>query len=250
MIPQSPLRVALVGYGNMGRECERLAPDHGIVVTAVFDAEHPLSPAVERSFDVLIDFTQPDAVLPTVETACALGVNLVIGTTGWYPALESVRTKAMAAGIGLVHGTNFSVGVHLFYRLLRTAAELVAHRADYDVMMHEWHHRQKKDSPSGTALTAAQVLLDLLPDKTSVATETQHGTIDPAALHVTSTRGGWVVGDHEVRLDSPYDTISIRHTARSRSGFAAGALQAARWVAGRTGVHDIADIIDDLGITV
>lgn len=240
-------RIAIVGYGAMGRTIERLAPQMHLDVAAICDIDAPFTPMVASGVDVAIDFTLPHVVPHVVRIACEAQVNLVIGTTGWYDGLDRVRDMAAEAGIGIVYGTNFSVGVQMFFRLLRRAAELVDGRPEYDVMLHEWHHYRKKDSPSGTALTAAQIVLDGVARKTSLFTETSHASIDPAALHVTSTRGGEIVGKHVITLDSAVDRIEIVHDAKNRDGFALGALQAARWLHGKTGVFDFADIFDQLG---
>lgn len=239
-------RIAIIGYGAMGHMIERLAPQCGADVAAIFDIDRPFVAMAAEGIDVAIDFTLPHVVLDTVRTACEAKVNLVIGTTGWYDDLETVRAMASEAGIGVVYGTNFSVGVQMFFRLVRLAAELADRHTDYDAMLHEWHHRRKKDAPSGTALTAAQQVLQGMPRKRRIATETAHDRIDPDALHVTSTRGGEIVGRHVLTLDSAVDRLEIVHDAKNREGFALGALQAARWLHGRTGVHDFAHIVDQL----
>lgn len=239
-------RIAIIGYGAMGHMIERLAPHSGVDVAAIFDIDQPFTAMAAQGIDVAIDFTLPLVVPDTVRTACEANVNLVIGTTGWYDGLDAVRAMASEAGIGVVYGTNFSVGVQMFFRLVRLAAELADRHPDYDAMLHEWHHRRKKDSPSGTALTAAEQVLQGMPRKRRIATETAHDRIDPEALHVTSTRGGEIVGKHVLTLDSAVDRLEIVHDAKNREGFALGALQAARWLHGRTGVHDFADIVDQL----
>lgn len=239
-------RIAIVGYGAMGRTVERLAPQSGVYVGAICDVDNPFSAMTAATVDVAIDFTLPHVVPDVVRVACDSGTNLVIGTTGWYDKLDDVRRMAAEAGIGIVYGTNFSVGVQMFFRLLRLAAQLADTRPEYDAMLHEWHHARKNDSPSGTALTAASIVMQELARKTSINSETVHDRIDPSALHVTSTRGGEVVGKHVLTLDSVFDRIEVIHDAKNRDGFALGALQAARWLHGKTGVHDFADIIDDL----
>jgi 4-hydroxy-tetrahydrodipicolinate reductase len=240
-------RIAIVGYGAMGRTIERLAPQVDVDVAAICDIDNPFTPMTARGVDVAIDFTLPHVVPHIVRVACEAHVNLVIGTTGWYDGLDEVRAMANEAGIGIVYGTNFSVGVQMFFRLLRRAAELADNHPEYDVMLHEWHHHRKKDAPSGTALTAAQIVLDSVERKTTMYTETSHAAIDPGALHVTSTRGGEIVGKHIVTIDSAVDRIELVHDAKNRDGFAMGALQAARWLHGKTGVYDFADIFDHLG---
>lgn len=239
-------RIALIGYGAMGHEIERLAPSLGCDVTRIFDEHRPLTVDGPNEFDVAIDFTQPDAVLQNVRTLCAMKKSIVIGTTGWYDHLAEVRGLVEAAQIGCVWGSNFSVGVQMFLRIVRAAAIMAHDEPSYDVMVHEWHHHRKKDSPSGTALTVANVILDEMLRKDHIVSETQHGKIDPSALHVTSTRGGDVVGKHVVVLDSAFDSIDIVHNAKNRSGFAHGSLVAANWIADKKGFYDFSEVFPQI----
>lgn len=239
-------RIAILGYGAMGKEVERLAPNIGCEVVYIYDVEQPINQLSPTDFDVAIDFTSPDAVMGNIETLCALKRPMVIGTTGWYDHISSVRAMIHTADVGCVWGSNFSLGTHLFFRLVRSAATLVNGNADFDIMLHEYHHARKLDSPSGTAHTLAHDVLQRVDRKTAVVTEAQHQRIDPHALHVTSTRGGSIVGKHIVTLDSPFETIELVHNAKNRSGFAQGALLAAAWIANQKGCFDVADIIDDI----
>jgi len=241
----TPLSIALVGYGSMGRELERLAPQTGCRVDAVFDTEHPLDTQA-GGFDIAIDFSRPDAVLSTVRMLATLKKNIVLGTTGWAQHKEEIRTLVEEAGIGLVHGSNFSVGVQMFFRIVRAAAKIANAHTDYDAFLHEMHHVRKADSPSGTALTLARILLDELDRKTELLTETSHGKIAPEALHVTSSRGGEIPGTHTVYLDSIADTIELTHRARNRSGFALGALRAAHWIHGKKGMYDFSEVFGEI----
>jgi len=239
-------RIALVGYGAMGRELERLAPAHGCEVVHVFDDASPVSSTSTTDFDVAIDFSQPDAVIPTIQTLCALKRNVVVGTTGWYDDRSIVEACCHEHGTGLIYGSNFSIGVQIFYHLVREAAFFAERQPDYDVMLHEWHHKRKKDSPSGTALKAASIVIDELTRKNHVAIDAQNTPIDPQALHVSSTRGGEIVGTHQLLLDSVFDSIEVTHRAKNRSGFAIGALLAARWVADKRGVFDFTAMFTDI----
>lgn len=236
------LRIALHGYGAMGRAIDSLAEGHNCVVVARCDVDTPLSSVERGTADVVIDFSVAAAVPTAVNDVAALGIPIVVGTTGWYDRLDDVRAIATNAGIGMVYGTNFSIGVHMFLRLVEVAATMVNAQPSYDVMVHEWHHHRKRDSPSGTALTIAERLLAGIERKHAVATEPWHQLPNPSMLHVTSTRGGEIPGRHQVTIDGPYDRIDIIHDARSRDGFASGALQAAQWIVGRSDVVDIADV--------
>jgi len=239
-------RVAILGYGAMGKEVERLAPSLGCEIVYIYGVEQPINELSPTDFDVAIDFTVPDAVMQNIETLCALKRPIVIGTTGWYQHMHDVRAKIHDADTGCVWGSNFSLGTHLFFRLVRNAATLVNGNSDFDIMVHEYHHSRKVDSPSGTAHTIAYDIMQRVDRKTAIITETQHQRIDPHALHVTSTRGGSIVGKHIVTLDSPFENIEIIHNAKNRSGFAQGALLAAAWIAARKGCYDVTEIIDDL----
>ncbi len=242
-------RIAVIGYGAMGRELERLAPSVGCDVTRIFTEERPVRVGGPDEFDVAIDFTEPRSVVDNVRTLAAMGRNVVIGTTGWYDRMPEVRSIVTSSGIGCVWGSNFSVGVQMFLRIVRAASMLAHETPEYDVMVHEWHHRRKKDSPSGTAISIANVIIDEMDRKNHITAEAQHEPIDPSALHVSSTRGGEIVGRHVVTLDSAFDSIELVHNAKDRSGFAHGALLAAAWVAGRTGFHDFTDIFPEIRAT-
>ena len=242
----SPTRIAIIGYGQMGRELAQHAPQMECEVSAICDVDTPFSTLDPAIYDVAIDFTQPEAVLSHVRTAADHQRNLVIGTTGWLENVDVVRAHQESSGIGLLYGSNFSMGIHVFLHIVSRAASMIDALDTYDVMIHEWHHRRKKDSPSGTALSTADVVLQHLQRKNRISTETEHAAIDPAALHVTSTRGGEVVGRHMVTIDGPQDSIEITHTAKNRSGFAIGALAAARWLDGRHGFYTFADVFGRL----
>lgn len=240
------MRIAVIGHGAMGCMIEELSPQVGADVVAVYDVDRPFALPNTAGATVAIDFSLPHVVRHNVQTACQAGMNIVIGTTGWYDELPEITQLANDAGIGIIYGTNFSVGIHLFLRLVDEAAKLVNDNPSYDVMLHEWHHHRKQDSPSGTALTAANVVLRSLERKHHLVTETQHGAIDAGALHVSSTRGGEVVGRHTLTIDSSVDTIEITHNAKNRQGFALGALRAAAWLQGKKGVYDFADVVTQL----
>jgi 4-hydroxy-tetrahydrodipicolinate reductase len=227
--------LAIVGYGKMGRLIEQLAPEYGFSVALKRDPliwPDPLAPADFAGIDVAVDFTNPAAVLPNVETIAPSGVNLVIGTTGWVEHTEAVERAVEANGIGLVWSPNFSIGVNVFFRLVSEAARLLATQPEYGAWAWEIHHAAKKDAPSGT-------LLKLVDDMKKA------GYARP--IDLAASRAGMVPGTHEVGFDSAADTITLRHTARSREGFARGALKAAQWIIGKKGFYQFADIVFDSG---
>jgi len=231
-MPESK-NLAIVGYGKMGRMLEQLAPEYGFSVALKLDEFNNgngegLTAAHFAGVDVAIDFSVPGAVLRNVEGIAALRVNLVVGTTGWLEQIEVVKRAVAASGIGLVWSPNYSVGVNAFFRLVREAARLLESQPSYGAWAWEIHHSTKKDAPSGTLLKLVEEMK-------------QAGFTRP--IDVSSNRGGAHPGTHEIGFDSPADTITLRHTARSREGFARGALLAAKWIVGKQGFYEFGDII-------
>jgi len=219
------MRLLLVGYGKMGREVDAALRERGHASVPVGRGE-----AFPRDCGVGIDFTAPDSVEANVAAALAAGARYVVGTTGWSDRLETVAQVVAARNGGLVHAPNFSLGVNLFYRIVRRTAALLASFPEYDPYVVERHHREKKDAPSGTAKVLARLLEDA-------------GARDVA---ITSVRAGRIVGDHTVGFDSGGDEILLEHHARSRRGFAVGAVLAAEWIATRSGVYAFDAVLDDL----
>lgn len=247
----SALRIALVGTGRMGRAVEeaiRRGGSHEVV--ARFDEQQPLlearDPDALHDADLVIDFSAPDVALDNIHRYCFWGIDAVVGTTGWYDDLHRVRDWVEEGQNGLLYAPNFSLGVAVLVRALRGALPLLDQLAEYDPFVHEIHHTGKVDSPSGTALMLAEAVRDGLQRKNRLAIETQHGRIDPDALHVSSTRAGAVFGDHTVGFDSEVDQLTFRHVAKGREVFASGALRAAEWLQGRTGLFTLDDLLADL----
>lgn len=253
------MRIALVGYGRMGREVEAILADRGhelsLVVDPVFKdaptADGPprterLSAEALAGCDAAIEFSLPAGVVTNVRAYAEAGVPAVVGTTGWLDELDEVRRTVEGADVGLVYGSNFSIGAHLFFRIAEQAAALVADVEEYDLLIHEMHHRGKKDSPSGTAITLAEAVMRAAPRKRRMETARLDRAPEPDELHVSSSRGGWIPGTHTLYLDSLADTIEVRHQARSRGGFALGAVRAAEWIAGRSGLYTVEAFIDEL----
>lgn len=228
--PHPQLRIALVGYGTMGREIERVAAERRTQISATFDLSNPLAASSARDLDVAIEFTHPNAVLENIRTLVGLGIPVVVGTTGWDQHLDEVRQLVETTQGRVLYGSNFSVGVNLFFRIVRAAAALMNSFPMYDAALFEAHHNRKADAPSGTALTLANILLEHLDSKTEFCAGNPTGRIAPTALHVSSQRVGAVVGTHTVTFDAEADTIELTHRARNRQGFALGALLAAEWL--------------------
>lgn len=229
------MKIALIGNGAMGQLVAAEARAAGDEIGAVFTSKHrdlkPNELADQiRGCDVAIDFSVGDTVLRNIEACARAGVPLVEGTTGWKAHEETARQIVTEHSAALVYGANFSIGVNLFYRIADRAAALFASVDGYAPFIEEAHHMRKRDAPSGTALQLRELMAKHL------------GPEIPTA----STRAGYIPGTHRVGFDSEADQILLVHTARSRRGFASGALLAAHWIVGRTGVYEFADVIEEI----
>ncbi len=227
------MRILLVGYGKMGRLVGSLAGEYGCEVAGVID---PLSPEGSdgpdsdrwKGVDVAIDFSSPSAVVSNAPVLAGRGINLVVGTTGWEKDEPEVRQAVAAAGAGIVAAPNFSTGVVIFEAVVEHAARLFAQQVDFGAWIHEAHHAAKKDAPSGTALLLKRAM-------------ERGGFARP--IDVSSTRAGHLPGTHTIGFDGPAESITLSHTARDRTGFARGALVAARFVEGRRGWFTMKDVL-------
>jgi 4-hydroxy-tetrahydrodipicolinate reductase len=222
------MRALIVGYGRMGRLVESLCPEYGIEVAGAVDEAEAASPASWPAADVAIDFSIAAAVPANVRRLAERGVNIVIGTTGWAAHEADVRRVVEETGIGVVAAPNFALGVNLFAAVAQRAAELFESQTGFGAWIHEAHHAAKRDAPSGTALLLEAAL--------------REGGYN-RAIDVSSTRAGSIPGTHTIGFDAPGETITLTHTARDRSGFARGALEAARWVHGRKGWFTMKDVL-------
>jgi 4-hydroxy-tetrahydrodipicolinate reductase len=222
------MRLLLLGYGRMGRIVDGLSAEYGMEVVGRVDPVHGESPETWPAADVAIDFSVASAVPGNVRRLGAQGISVVIGTTGWSAEEPDVRRDAAASGIGVVAAANFALGVNLFLALTERVAELMAPHGEFGAWIHEAHHAAKRDAPSGTALSLEAALRTRGYDR---------------PLDVSSTRAGSIPGTHTVGFDAASETITLTHTARDRSGFARGALQAARWVHGRSGWFSMRDVL-------
>lgn len=220
------MKLAIVGYGKMGRMIETLAPEYGFTVHARIDVNDDLK--IAQGADVAIEFSTADTVVGNVERLAAMGVPVVAGTTGWMAWMDRVRAAIEANGTGLVWSPNFSIGVNVFSRLVKEAAKLLADEPQYGAWAWEVHHSTKKDAPSGT-------MIKLVNDMENAGYE--------RVIDVSSNRAGAHPGTHEIGFDSAADTITLRHSARSREGFARGALKAAQWIPGKKGVFEFSDVL-------
>lgn len=229
------MKLVLIGNGAMGQmvaaEARKRGDEIGVIVTSS-DKDLSVDQLAEklRGHDAAIDFTVADVVLKNVEACVRAGVPLVEGTTGWKSQESQAREIVAEHNGALVYGANFSIGVNLFYRLTEHAARLFAAVEGYDPFIEEAHHKRKKDAPSGTAIKLRDIMSEHLPGNISTS----------------STRAGYIPGTHQVGFDSEPDQILLTHTARSRQGFASGALVAAHWIVGRHGTFEFGEVIDEL----
>ncbi|MDH3494125.1 MAG: dihydrodipicolinate reductase [Acidobacteriota bacterium] len=229
------MKIALIGYGVMGKLIERIAVQRGHEISAKIDepeAGLTMDELASRlsGADVAIEFSIPDAVERNIAASMKAGVPLVEGTTGWNDRIDAIRLLVEKNEGGFVYGANFSIGVNLFYHVVRNAAQLFSKFDDYEVFIEEQHHSRKLDAPSGTALKIKDI-------------------VDESYKHeysVSSTRAGNIPGTHRVGFDGTADQVLLEHAARSREGFAAGAVMAAEWVIGKKGFWEFSDVIDDV----
>lgn len=248
---ENPQRIALIGYGKMGREIESVARDVGVPISIIIDTNIQdkhlhINQKSLTNVDVCIEFTEPHAVIGNITSVAHAGKNIVVGTTGWYNTLDKVRAIVEEYDIGLLYGSNFSLGMNIFYRIVQRASALFDSFDSYDCFIHEAHHVKKKDSPSGTALEIAKIMLDTMKKKNIFATGDLSGERPEDVIHISSSRGGTIPGIHTVTFDSLADTIELKHTARNRRGFAEGALIAAAWLKDKKGVFTMEDVLDDI----
>lgn len=238
------MKIAILGYGRMGHAVESVAEGLGHRICAILDLNNPLKTDSNiNDADVIISFTNHEAVIPNLELVSEINLPIVEGTTGWYHQLDRMK---QIENLTILYSPNFSIGVYLFTQLVNNAARLYGSLPEYDCYIHEWHHRNKADSPSGTALKLADLMIKSIKTKDEVLSQTCTGKIAENALQVSSTRVGRIPGTHEVGFDSEHDSITLRHQAHGRTGFAVGALKAAEWLIGKKGIYTMNDFMESL----
>ncbi len=247
------MKVGIAGYGRMGRLIHQKVLLAGHNVPVIIDPSSSAKEVTGRHFaakpgdlDVIIDFTVPDAAVENIKRYAELKTSAVIGTTGWYDKMDYVTKIVEDSGIGLIWSGNFSPGVNIFFHLVKVAGRVMNRFPDYDSAIHEIHHRHKADSPSGTAVMIGNILVDKLERKQAVVKGSVQAAIGETELNITSSRCGSIPGTHQVIFDSEVDTITLEHKARSREGFASGALMAAEWICGRSGLYTIDDLMHSI----
>ena len=244
------MNIALIGYGKMGQIIERFAIERGheVVLKISVDNLDDLTTANLKKADVAIDFSAPDAAIGNIYACFDANVPLVVGTTGWYGQLQQIKNECLSGNNSLLYGSNFSIGVNLFFHINEVLAKLMNNYPAYEVQVEEIHHTQKLDSPSGTAMTLAEGIIDQIDRKAEWVNELEGqeltDVLKKEQLLILSDRIENVPGTHTVIYSSEVDEIAIKHTAHSRAGFALGAVIAAEWLQHKQGFYNISDIFN------
>ncbi|HHV37359.1 MAG TPA: 4-hydroxy-tetrahydrodipicolinate reductase [Candidatus Cloacimonetes bacterium] len=245
------LKLALIGYGKMGKMVEKLALEKGFEIVSIIDpnvsgAQSQITKEALKGADIAIDFSHPSAILANLEKLIELKQRAVIGTTGWHDSLDDIIARAESAGMGLVYGSNFSLGMNLFLKIAEEATLIFDNFEEYDLLAWEFHHNQKADSPSGSAIELANRILKKSSRKQKVVWDKLDRRPEKDELHFASIRGGKIPGTHALSFDSEEDSITITHDVRSRATFARGALMAAEFIHQKAGVFSFSEIIGEL----
>jgi len=237
------MKIVLLGYGKMGKAIEEIVksqPNLDIVLIIDKNNEQALTKENLQKADVVIEFTTPQTAVQNIYSCIDAGIPVVVGTTGWYDKLEAITEYVLANHGSLVHATNFSIGVNIFFEINKLLAEMMSGQEQYEVAIEETHHTQKLDAPSGTAITLAERILNKLKNKNSWV---NNKSSVKEELEIISHRVENVPGTHEVIYNSEADEIKLIHTAKSRKGFADGALIAAKWIQDKKGIFTMKDVL-------
>lgn len=239
------MNIALLGYGKMGKAIEEIALERGHTIVAKIDLENPLEDADLSLADVAIEFTSPDFAVKHIKSCIQKQIPIIVGTTGWNDQLEEVKQFVNENAGSLLHSSNFSIGVNIFFEINKQLARLMSGQTDYLASLEETHHLQKLDAPSGTAITLANGILENNTDYMSWVLGEGHAPhTTMGQLGVTSFRKPDVPGTHIIRYSSPVDTITIAHEAHNRKGFALGAVIASEWLHNKKGVYTMSDVLN------
>ncbi|WP_262247291.1 4-hydroxy-tetrahydrodipicolinate reductase [Parapedobacter soli] len=244
------MNIALLGYGKMGQLIERFAQKRGHRIQLIVDENNreQITAADLDEIDVAIDFSRPEAAVDNIDLCFDADIPIVVGTTGWYDQLEAVKTRCLAGNKTLLYGSNFSIGVNVFFHINKLLAAAMNPYKQYDVQVEEIHHTQKLDAPSGTAITIAEGIIGQIGAKTSwinnLVGEGEEAVPKANELLIESHRIDEVPGTHTVLYSSEVDQIEFKHTAHSRAGFALGAVAAAEWIQGRSGFYEVTEMFN------
>jgi len=238
------INIALVGYGKMGKMIEEIAPKEEFNISGKYDVINPVKEHLKNNTDVAIEFSTPASVIENIEFLSSKGIDVVCGTTGWYNKSDVVKDIIKKNGTGFIYASNFSVGVNIFFQMVKNAGKLINKYPQYEILIKETHHTRKLDKPSGTGIRTAEYLLEGISRKDSFTSDSAEPAFNE--INIISERITDVVGKHEVEFESDADTISLIHNAKSRRGFAEGALLAAKYIKGKKGFFKFEDVFSEL----
>lgn len=240
------MKIAQIGHGGMGKAIFSLANEKGIKVVAVLGREDEITADNLENSDLAIECTAPVSVLDNIRKLAVLKKDIVIVTTGWYDQMDEVKEIVKKHNIRCIYSSNYSIGVNIYFKILDYAASIMDKFSEYDIRGTEVHHKNKVDSPSGTAKTIEEILLKNITRKTSIVEETLHRKIKEEEIHFSSTRGGYNNFYHAINFDSEADSIELSHSAVNRSGYAAGILKCAGWLKNQEpGFYTMDDFLED-----
>ena len=247
------LKIGLIGYGKMGKKIHALCKkNQNLKVTSIIDPFNKkanfskITPDSINDCDVCIEFSNPEVVVENIKKLINLNMSTVVGTTGWYDSINEINKLVQKKNGSLIYATNFSIGVNMLFQITNYASNLINQVSEYDVAGFESHHNMKKDIPSGTAKTLANIIKDNYDTKEKIVYQPGNRKIAENELHFTSMRLGHINGDHEITFDSLQDQISIKHSAKNRDGFAKGALTAARYISENSGLINFNDNFNEI----
>ena len=246
------MNIAIIGYGNMGKIVERLAQAKGHEITSIIDpqAEGATHKEVNNDslagVDVAIEFSLPDVIINNIKAVANEGVNHVVATTGWNDQLKEVEKIIKKSNTGLIYASNFSIGVNAFFNIVEEAAKIINNIEDFDIFGYELHHNRKADSPSGTARSLGEILINNIKRKNKIVEEKLDRKVAKDEIQIASVRSGDIPGTHVIGFDSSADTIELKHTARNREGFALGSIMAADWIKNKKGIFSIDQMMKEV----
>jgi len=238
------MNIALFGYGKMGKAIEAFAVSRGHKITARVDSQHPKTDFDYNETDVIIEFSRPEFANENITFAIDNHIPIIVGTTGWYDHLPTLTSYCKSNDGTILHATNFSLGVNIFFAVNRYLAGIMNDFSDYSASLVEIHHTQKLDAPSGTGISLAEQIIAKNDRYTQWKNSPSNGTEDGENLCIESLRLPDVPGTHEVKYESAIDTIELKHTAHSRDGFAQGSVFAAEWIQGKKGIFTMQDVLN------
>jgi 4-hydroxy-tetrahydrodipicolinate reductase len=237
------IKLAIIGYGKMGKMIEKIIDPNEYELTGIFDVINPPREHLIKDTDVAIEFSTPLSIIDNVDFLASRGINIVCGT-GWYKKLDEVKAIIDKYNTGFIYASNFSLGVNLFFQIVKNAAKLINNYNNYDIKMEETHHTQKLDKPSGTAIRLTEFVLAEIQRKSKISSDLKNPGDEE--LNIISKRIDNIVGNHKVIFESEADSIVLEHNANSRRGFAEGALLAAKFIKNKKGFFKFEDIFNNL----